>query len=429
VDASLAVFLTAGGLHAYSEIFAVAAAVTFLATPLVRRFVVAAGVIDQPSDRRVHPKPTPTMGGLAMYLGFLAALGLSRVVPFFRDVNGASPEPLAALVACTLMVGLGAIDDTRGTTALSKLTAQIFIAGVVVLFGVRFAYSWAPWLPGNGIVVLSGDLPVILTIVFVVSVANAVNLVDGLDGLAAGMVAIAASAFFIFMVRSPSSFFGEASQAALLSAITVGICLGFLPWNFFPARIFMGDTGSMLLGMLLAIATISGVGNNPRPPSPGELAAPLALVVVPLLVLAVPILDVVLAILRRTWRGQGIGHADKEHLHHRLMEIGHGHRQAVLLMYLWSALISGCGLAIGLIDGRFVVGLILIGAAALFSATAFPRLARRRNGEHAVPVQDNGSKEHDPLIGPAIAAGPDLPREPAPEAPPEATSGLPPAAP
>lgn len=429
MDASLAVFLTAGGLHAYAEIFAVAAAVTFLATPLVRRFVVAAGVIDQPSDRRVHPKPTPTMGGLAMYLGFLAALGLSRVVPFFRDVNGASPEPLAALVACTLMVGLGAIDDTRGTTALSKITAQIFIAGVVVLFGVRFAYSWAPWLPGNGIVVLSGDLPVILTIVFVVSVANAVNLVDGLDGLAAGMVAIAASAFFIFMVRSPSSFFGEASQAALLSAITVGICLGFLPWNFFPARIFMGDTGSMLLGMLLAIATISGVGNNPRPPSPGELAAPLALVVVPLLVLAVPILDVVLAILRRTWRGQGIGHADKEHLHHRLMEIGHGHRQAVLLMYLWSALISGCGLAIGLIDGRFVVGLILIGAAALFSATAFPRLARRRNGEHMVPVQDNGSKEHDPVIGPVIAAGPDLPREPAPEAPPEATSGLPPAAP
>ncbi|HYX10349.1 MAG TPA: hypothetical protein VE817_00115, partial [Candidatus Acidoferrum sp.] len=114
MDAYLAVFLTAG-LHAYAEVFGVAAAVTFVATPLVRRFVIAAGVIDQPSDRRVHPKPTPTMGGLAMYLGFPAALGLSRVVPFFRDVNGASPEPLAALVACTLMVGLGAIDDTRGT--------------------------------------------------------------------------------------------------------------------------------------------------------------------------------------------------------------------------------------------------------------------------------------------------------------------------
>ena len=416
-------------MTAYIWVFLACAVTTFAVTPLVRRLAIRFGAVDQPSDRKVHPKATPTMGGIAMYVGFVVGLGLSQLLPFFSRMNHGSAEPLAALVTCTAMVGLGAIDDTRGTTALSKITAQVFIAGVVVLFGVRFAYSWAPWLPGNGIVVLSGDLPVILTIVFVVSVANAVNLVDGLDGLAAGMVAIAASAFFIFMVRSPSSFFGEASQAALLSAITVGICLGFLPWNFFPARIFMGDTGSMLLGMLLAIATISGVGNNPRPPSPGELAAPLALVVVPLLVLAVPILDVVLAILRRTWRGQGIGHADKEHLHHRLMEIGHGHRQAVLLMYLWSALISGCGLAIGLIDGRFVVGLILVGAAALFSATAFPRLARRRNGEHAVPVQDNGSKEHGPVIGPAIAAGPDLPREPAPEASPEATSDLPTAAP
>ena len=425
MDAHLAVFLTAG-LRAYAKVFGIAAAVTFVATPLVRRFVVAAGVIDQPSDRRVHPKATATMGGLAMYLGFLAALGLSRVVPFFRDVNAANPEPLAALVGCTLMVGLGAIDDARGTTALSKLTAQIFIAGVVVLFGERLAYSW---LPGSsGIVVLSGDLPVILTIVFIVSVANAVNLVDGLDGLAAGMVAIAAGAFFIYMVRSPSPY-GDASQAALLSAITVGICLGFLPWNFFPARIFMGDTGSMLLGMLLAIATISGVGRNPRPPSPGELAAPLALIVVPLLVLAVPILDVVLAIVRRTWRGQGIGHADKEHLHHRLMEIGHGHRQAVLLMYLWSALISGCGLAIGLIDGRFVVGLILIGAAALFSATAFPRLARRRNGTgEDVPARDNGSKGHEQGIGPIVAATPDRAREPAPEGP-ETTGGRPPTTP
>jgi len=423
VDAYLAVFLTTG-LRAYAKVFGLAAGVTFVATPLVRTFAVRAGVIDQPSDRRVHPKATPTMGGLAMYVGFLAALGLSRVVPFFHDVNAANPEPLAALVGCTLMVGLGAIDDTRGTTALSKLTAQIFVASVVFLFGERLAYSW---LPGSGIVILSGDLPVILTIVFIVSVANAVNLVDGLDGLAAGMVAIAAGAFFIYMVRSPSPF-GDASPAALLSAITAGICLGFLPWNFFPARIFMGDTGSMLLGMLLAIATISGVGRNPRPPSPGELAAPLALVVVPLLVLAVPILDVVLAIIRRTWRGQGIGHADKEHLHHRLMEIGHGHRQAVLLMYLWSALISGCGLAIGLIDGRFVVGLILIGAAALFSATAFPRLARRRNGEHGGPAQDNGSKRHEPVMGPVVAAGPDRPREPAPGRPPDATGGLPPAA-
>ncbi len=367
---------------AYLVVFLAAAGSTFLVTPVVRRVAIAKGAIDLPSDRKVHPKPTPTIGGVAMYAGLLVGLAVSRLLPFFEDLNLASPEPLAAVVACTLIVGLGLIDDTRGTTALSKLTAQIFVAGVLVLFGVQLYYFWFPG--GPGVVVLSGDMPVILTIIWTVAVVNAVNLVDGLDGLAAGMVSIAAAAFFLYMVRSPS-FFGDASQAALLSAITAGICVGFLPWNFHPAKIFMGDSGSMLLGMLVAIATISGVGRNPYPPSGGDLAAVAGTVVVPLLVLVVPFLDVSLAILRRTKRGQSIGYADKEHLHHRLMDIGHGHRQAVLLMYLWSLLLSGSGLAVGLVDGRLVVGLILLGAAAMFLATALPRLTvhRRGNGNGA----------------------------------------------
>jgi UDP-GlcNAc:undecaprenyl-phosphate GlcNAc-1-phosphate transferase len=173
------------------------------------------------------------------------------------------------------------------------------------------------------------------------------------------------------------------SQAALLSAITAGICVGFLPWNFHPAKIFMGDAGSMFLGMLLAIATIEGIGKNVAEPSGGDIAATAGALAVPFLVLLIPAIDVVLAIVRRTRRGQGIGHADKEHLHHRLMELGHGHRQAVLLMYLWSALVSAGALAVGLIDGRFfvgmlVAGLILIGAGALLVITALPRLAERR---------------------------------------------------
>lgn len=383
-------------MKAYALVFAAAALTTFLTTPLVRRFVVKVGAIDHPSDRKVHPRATPTMGGLAMYLGFLAALSLSRFLPFFRELNVNSPEPIAALVTCTLMVGLGAVDDLRGTRAITKLTAQIFIAGVLVLFGVQLFYFW---LPGQGIVVLSGDLPVVLTIVWAVVVANAVNLVDGLDGLAAGMVAIAASIFFVYMVRSPS-LFGDASQAALLSVITAGICLGFLPWNFNPAKIFMGDSGSMLLGMLLSIATISGVGRNPYPPSGGDLAAVAGTVVVPLLVLFIPFLDVLLAVVRRTWAGQGYGHADKEHLHHRLMDIGHGHRHAVLLMYLWSALLSGAGLAIGLIDGRLVVGIILAGAVLLFLATAVPGLGRGgRNGGSggpAAPSRQDGTESEAP---------------------------------
>jgi UDP-GlcNAc:undecaprenyl-phosphate GlcNAc-1-phosphate transferase len=363
---------TGNSVIAYLFVFLAVAATTFALTPLVRRWVIRFGVIDHPSDRKVHPVATPTLGGVAMYGGVVVGLAASRFLPFFSEMNARSTEPLAALVTCTLMVGLGAIDDKRGTSALAKLTAQIFIAGVLVLTGVQLLYFW---LPGFGIVSVGSDLGVPLTIVWVVLVANAVNLIDGLDGLAGGVVTIAAAAFFLYMVRSPS-LFGTASPAALLSVIAAGACLGFLPWNFYPAKIFMGDSGSMLLGMLVSMATISGFGRNPYPPSGGDLAVIAIPIMVPLLVLAVPFLDVVLAISRRVRSGVGVGHADKQHLHHRLMEIGHTHRGAVLLMYLWSALLSGSALAVGLIDGRVVVGSILVVAAILFLVTALPRMVR-----------------------------------------------------
>jgi UDP-GlcNAc:undecaprenyl-phosphate GlcNAc-1-phosphate transferase len=282
--------------------------------------------------------------------------------------------------------------------------AQIFIAGVLVLFGVQFHYFY---LPVYGTFILSGDLPVILTIVWAVAVPNAVNLIDGLDGLAAGMVAIATAAFFIYVVRSGGPF-GLASEAALLSAITCGICLGFLPWNFHPAKIFMGDAGSMLLGMLLAIVGVEAFGTNLTPPSPGDIVAVAGAITVPILVLLVPFLDVVLAIIRRTRRGQGIGHADKEHLHHHLLDIGHGHRQAVLLMYLWSALVSGGALAVGLIDNRVIVGLILVGAGALFLITAWPRLTRNRRHNGTAPPGPPGGGGADAPVGPD-GGGPDAP--------------------
>lgn len=360
-------------MPAYLIVLVVAAGVTFALTPLVRRLAIRFRVIDHPSDRKVHPVATPTMGGLAMWGGFLAAMGVSRFLPAFESMNLTSAEPLATVVTCTLMTALGVVDDRRGVRALTKLTAQIFSAGVLVLLGVQLAYFV---LPGQGIAVLGSDDAVPLTILWVVVAANAVNLVDGLDGLAAGMVAIAAAAFFAYMVRTGATS-DTATVAALLSAITVGICLGFLPWNFHPAKIFMGDTGAMLLGMLVAIATIAGVGLDPFPPTGGEVAVITLPLLVPLLVLGIPFLDVVLAIVRRMRRGVGIAHADKEHIHHRLMLIGHGHRQAVLLMYLWSALLAGSALTIGWVDGRVAVGVILGGALILFLVTALPRLLDR----------------------------------------------------
>lgn len=379
---------------AYLVVFLAAALTTFLATPVVRRLVVRWGVVDEPSDRKVHPVAAPTMGGLAMFAGVLVAMGVSRFLPFFRDMNRGSPEPLAAVVTCALMVGLGVIDDKRGTSALAKLTAQIFIGGVLVLVGVQVVYFWLPGA-GIGFVNVGSDLAVPLTIVWVVAVCNAVNLVDGLDGLAAGMVGIASIAFFVYTVRSPGTF-GQASSAGLLSAITAGVCVGFLPWNFHPAKIFMGDTGAMLLGMLVAIATISGAARNEvRPPSGGDISVLAIPILTPLLVLFVPFLDVVLAIVRRKSRGQGIGHADKEHLHHRLMDIGHSHRQAVLLMYLWTGLIAVSGLAVGFIDGRLVVGMVMVAAIALFLVTALPRLTERRGSGPPPPVAGRG----DPEVG------------------------------
>jgi UDP-GlcNAc:undecaprenyl-phosphate/decaprenyl-phosphate GlcNAc-1-phosphate transferase len=365
---------------AYLTVFVAAALTTFAFTPLVRRLAVRFGAVAQPSDRRVHPVPTPTMGGVAMWLGLAVGLGASTVLPFFDDMNATSPEPFAALVTGGLMVGLGGVDDLREILPLTKLTGQIFVAGVLAVLGVQLTYMW---FPPNNVVVLSPDLGTVLAIAWVVVVANAVNLVDGLDGLAAGMVAIAAGAFFVFMVRTPTSFEGNASAAALLSAVTAGICVGFLPWNFNPARIFMGDSGAMLLGVLLSIAMISGVGTNSSRPARGDFAVIAGVALVPFLVLFVPLLDVGLAVLRRTRRRQSLGTPDKEHLHHLLMDLGHSHRRAVLLMYLWSALLSGSGLAVGLINGRFAVAMVLVGAAGLFLVTFLPLVMgrRRANGE------------------------------------------------
>jgi UDP-GlcNAc:undecaprenyl-phosphate/decaprenyl-phosphate GlcNAc-1-phosphate transferase len=355
----------------YLVVFAASAGVTFAVTPAVRLLALRLGWIDHPSDRKVHPKPTPTAGGLAMYLGVAAGLLAARAIPFLSSLHQTSSELDAAFVAATVVVVLGMVDDTRGVSAIGKLAGQVLAAGIVVLLGVQLLYFY---FPGQDVIALSPDLAVPLTVLWIVALMNAVNLVDGLDGLAAGMVAIAAIAFFAYF-RTPDGG-DQASVAALMSTIVAGVALGFLPWNFHPAKIFMGDSGALLLGLLMAVATISGVGQNLEGPSGGDLAAIAIPIAVPLLVLAVPLLDVVLAIVRRMRKGIGIAHADKEHIHHRLMDIGHSHRQAVLLMYLWSALIAGAALVVAFVDGRVLVGAILVSA--VLVASVLPRLIRDR---------------------------------------------------
>ncbi len=365
----------------YLLVFAASALVAFATTPVARRVALKIGAIDHPSDRKVHARDTPLLGGGAIVLGVAVGIGLAFLMPSFREVFRFSSEPVAALVGAVAIFFVGAYDDIRHSSVLGKLTWQILTAGLMVLLGVQVLYFW---FPTQGILTLSPDMAVLATIVWMVAMMNAVNFIDGLDGLAAGMTAIAAISFFLFVYQGPT-LYGGASPAALICAATAGACVGFLPWNFNPAKIFMGDSGAMPLGLLLAVATISGVGRNPYPPSGGDVAVFSIPILLPLLVLAIPFLDVALAIMRRVRKGRSLGHADKEHIHHRLLEIGHSQRQAVLLMYLWSALISGCALAVAFIDGRFWVSLIVVAALAIFAATFIPHL-----------VWGNGRGKHTP---------------------------------
>jgi UDP-GlcNAc:undecaprenyl-phosphate GlcNAc-1-phosphate transferase len=358
----------------YLIVFGVAAGVSFLATPVIRRIAVFARAIDHPSDRKVHPRPTPTLGGVAIFIGVIAALGVAQSLPYFEELFRVSSEPTGVLIAGGVLVAVGAFDDVRGTAVPVKLAGQLLAAGLLVLSGIQLLYFF---FPGQGILSLGPDLAVPLTVLWTVGMVNAINLIDGLDGLAAGIVVIAAGTFFVYTYQDPGQI--QPSASALIASIAAGGALGFLPWNFHPARIFMGDSGAMLLGLLLAAATVSGVGRNfVVSQNGGDLAAFSIPVLLPLVILAVPLLDVLFAIIRRILRGRPLTHPDKQHIHHRLMEFGHTHRQAVLLMYLWSGLIAGTALSAALINRRALVGGIAIGAVAIILATALPRALGRR---------------------------------------------------
>jgi UDP-GlcNAc:undecaprenyl-phosphate GlcNAc-1-phosphate transferase len=347
-----------------------------VATPVVRRLALRYGAIDRPSDRKVHPKPTPTLGGLALWFACLVGFGVAFLIPEFRALFRESSEPLGVLLAGTVIVALGSYDDVRPLSVPAKVAGQVLAGGLLLLYGVQLFYVW---FPGLGVLSLSPDLAVPLTLVIILLVVNAVNLIDGLDGLAAGVVVIAAAAFLTYAIPSGEPIFAGPSPASLFSIVVAGAALGFLPHNFNPARIFMGDSGSMFLGLVLAAATISGVGRTDAPANIEELAALAIPAAIPLLVLAVPLVDVAWAIVRRLRRGRPVYAPDKEHIHHRLLEIGHTHRQAVLLMYLWSALLASSALAMTFVPSRTLAVGLLMGIAAVLIGTAVPRM-RRANG-------------------------------------------------
>ncbi|GAA2721789.1 MULTISPECIES: MraY family glycosyltransferase [Streptomyces] len=335
-------------MREYLLTLCVTAAVTYLLTGPVRKFAIVAGAMPEIRARDVHREPTPRLGGIAMFGGLCAGLLVAAHLSNLKSVFELSNEPRALLSGAGLIWILGVLDDKWGVDALVKLGGQMIAAGVMVLQGLTILFI--P-VPGVGTVSLTPMQGTLLTVALVVITINAVNFVDGLDGLAAGMVCIAAAAFFMYAYRM---WYGHGLESAapgtLIAAVLMGMCLGFLPHNMHPARIFMGDSGSMLIGLVMAAAAISITGQVDPDAlklwAGSERAAVQAMVPVyiplllPLTVIAVPVADLLLAIVRRTWKGQSPFAADRGHLHHRLLEIGHSHSRAVWIMYFWSALIG-----------------------------------------------------------------------------------------
>lgn len=325
-------------LSSYFVIMAVAAGVTVLSVPIFRVAAVSRGIIVAPDERRAHEQPTATLGGGAMYLGFIVSFGVAAASGWFDSVFSGTSEPLGAIAVATMAYLVGLVDDVREISAPAKTAGLVLAATMLLVSGISLQVFRIPFVP---VLILSGDLSFLLTVVWLMGMANAVNFIDGLDGLAAGTIGIGAFAFFLYSVRlAEEGLLFPGNIGPLIAAAVAGICLGFLPWNVNPAKIFMGDGGSLLLGSLMAASTMA-VGGRSEDPFSGQTFFFYAPLVIPLVILGVPMLDTAFAIVRRASRRQGLATADKDHLHHRLMRLGHGHRRTVLILWSWTAALSG----------------------------------------------------------------------------------------
>lgn len=371
-------------LREYLLVGLTTAVVTFLLTGLARILALHVGAVAMPRERDVHRAPIPRLGGVAMYGGILGGVLLSHQLPVLRRSFEFSGDVVGVLIAGGIIMLIGALDDRFELDSLTKFAGQVTAAGVLVLYGVQWFIFWVPW---NGVagsvgstLVLGQDQAVLVTVALVVALINAMNFVDGLDGLAAGIGLIAAVAIGAFTLQLLYRSGGSVSvyPPTLIAALVAGACLGFLPHNFQPARIFMGDSGAMLIGLMLAAASTSASGKL----DPNNYGATDALALFsPLLVMAavlfVPLLDLLLAVIRRTRAGRSPFAADKLHLHHRLLEIGHSHRRAVLVIYLWAALLAFGAVALTLFDVYVVVWSIMLGLLIAVVGSVIPRLRTR----------------------------------------------------
>jgi UDP-GlcNAc:undecaprenyl-phosphate GlcNAc-1-phosphate transferase len=314
-------------------------------------------------------------------------------LPSSRQVFTDGPTWVGLVSAGGLLVVVGIADDRWEIDALTKMAGQVAAAGLLIMNGVQIL--WIP-LPGKTLV-LPPSYGVPLTIIVVVATINAVNFIDGLDGLAAGIVGVSALAFFVYAyLVTVVVHLDHQSAPALIAAILAGMCAGFLPHNFSPARIFMGDTGSMLIGLLLATSMITVSGFDPVALRGSINRFPTLLPLIPVAILVVPYADMLMAVVRRSYDGRSPFAPDKKHLHHRLLDLGHSHRGAALVMYLWTALFSFGVVALSAVKSPLVVlSVATLVAIAALVVMAFPQL-RPHGRRHRAPARQADERPRQP---------------------------------
>ncbi|HMD45466.1 MAG TPA: MraY family glycosyltransferase [Acidimicrobiales bacterium] len=361
----------------YAVVLVVAAVVTAAVTWPARWLSIRVGYVAVPGDRTVHQRTTPYGGGAAMFLGFLVAMMVAAVIPALRPVFASSSEPLGVVLAAAAIFAVGLIDDVREMSAPAKIAGQVLAASVLYFMGVTM-YQFK--VPLAGFIVLSPGVVPLITALWVIAITNAVNLIDGLDGLAAGVVAIGGGALAVYGLRlMDQGLLPPDNVGPLVAAIACGVCLGFLPFNFHPAKVFMGDAGALFLGLLMSASTMVIGGRTP--PTSGVTYFFFAPLFIPFFILAVPLIDMAFAFVRRTARGGQFHTPDKDHIHHRLLRLGHGHRRSVVILWTWTALLSAFVLTPLFVRGVNVI--IPFGAAALVIGlyTLFHPDLRRRDKE------------------------------------------------
>jgi UDP-GlcNAc:undecaprenyl-phosphate GlcNAc-1-phosphate transferase len=324
-------------LWPFAPVVLAALLVTAGTTPFFHRLSFRVGAVQKPDERRVHTRPTALLGGAAILLGVLAGMAVAWIRTDFEPVFQASTIPLGVAVAAVLMFGVGQLDDLRQVSPPAKIAGTVLAATTMSIAGVSILFFRIPFA---GLLSLSPDMSTLLTVLWAIGMTTAINYVDGLDGLAAGIVAIAAAALLLYCERLDHiGALGKDNVGPIVAAAVLGACLGFLPHNFHPARIFMGDAGALLLGILMAASTIA-VGGNTDAQFSGQTFFFFAPLFIPLVILGVPVFDTAFSILRRARKGMGVTVADKDHLHHRLMRLGHGQRRSVAILWLWTGLLS-----------------------------------------------------------------------------------------